>query len=295
MLVTRNFNSHLEDKLKAHILMEGIMKIAYTGWTWLVNHKDNYVWEFEQFLKEVSDLGYEEVENFAFIMDYFDDDATKVKALLDKYELKMANLYQHFSDDEEEDLKKTKKYIEFMQGIGAKYLNLQAVMWHDEPLKRSLDQDRILRYAKLSNQVGELCKEAGIVPCFHPHAQTAVYTQEEIQMFLDNTDPNLVSLCLDTAHTAIAGMDVVEAFERWVDRIDYVHLKDVDPDLEKYENPMQSFCELGIGTVDFRGVHKVLKNAGYTGVLCVELDHRPVCNYKSAMISRQYLHNALGF
>jgi inosose dehydratase len=69
------------------------MRIAYTGWTWLVNHKDNYVWEFEQFLREVSDLGYEEVENFAFIMDYFEGDAGRVKALLDKYNLKMANLY----------------------------------------------------------------------------------------------------------------------------------------------------------------------------------------------------------
>ena len=35
------------------------MKIAYTGWTWLVNHEDNYRWEFEQFLKEVADLGYD--------------------------------------------------------------------------------------------------------------------------------------------------------------------------------------------------------------------------------------------
>ncbi|NLX82618.1 MAG: TIM barrel protein [Clostridiales bacterium] len=270
------------------------MKIAYTGWTWLVNHQDNHVWEFEQFLKEVSDLGYEQVENFAFIMDYFEGDAGRVKAMLDKYQLTMANLYQHFSEDEEKDLQNTEKFIGFMKGIGAKYLNLQAVMWNDAPLKRPMDKERILRYAALSNKVGQLCKQAGIVACFHPHAQTAVYTQEEIQLFLDNTDPKLVSLCLDTAHTAIAGMDVVKAFRRWINRIAYVHLKDVDPVLEKFSNPMQAFCELGIGTVDFRGVHKVLKENGYDGVLCVELDHRPVCNYKSAMISRQYLHNALG-
>jgi len=271
------------------------MRIAYTGWTWLVNHQDNHVWEFEQFLKEVSDLGYQEVENFAFIMDYFDNDPKPVKELLDRYGLKMANLYQHFSEDEEQDLEKTAKFIEFMKGIGAKYLNLQAVMWNEAPLQRPIDKERILRYAALSNKVGQMCKDNGIVACFHPHAQTAVYTQEEIQLFLDNTDPALVSLCLDTAHTAIAGMDVVAAFSRWMDRIAYVHLKDVDPDLEKYDNPMKAFCELGIGTVDFRGVHKALKEHGYDGVLCVELDHRPVCNYKSAMISRQYLHNALGF
>ena len=270
------------------------MRIAYTGWTWLVNHKDNYVWEFEQFLREVSDLGYEEVENFAFIMDYFEGDAGRVKALLDKYNLKMANLYQHYKDDDDLDYENAVKYIAFMKEIGAKYLNLQGTMWHDEPLERPLDREKILKYAALSNRIGQLARDNGIVACFHPHAQTAIYKEEEIQLFLDNTDPKLVSLCLDTAHTTIAGMDAVEAFRRWADRIDYVHLKDVDPNLGQYENPMQSFCELGIGTINFRGVYRVLKEAGYDGVLCVELDHRLVCNYKSAMISRQYLHNALG-
>ena len=270
------------------------MKTAYTGWTWLVNHKDNPAWEFEQFLREVADLGYEEVENFAFIMDYFNGDAARVKALLDTYGLKMANLYQHYSDDGEKDFANALKFIGFMKGIGAKYLNLQAVMWHDAPLDRPLDRDRVLRYAKLSDRIGRLCRDNGVTACFHPHAQTAIYRQDEIQLFLDSTDPELVSLCLDTAHTTIAGMDAVEAFQRWLPRLGYVHLKDVDPGLAKSEQPMKAFCELGIGTVDFRGVHRVLKEGGWDGVLCVELDSRPVCNYKSAMISRQYLHNALG-
>ncbi|HSK68406.1 MAG TPA: sugar phosphate isomerase/epimerase [Candidatus Limnocylindria bacterium] len=271
------------------------MNIAYTGWTWLVNHKDNHAWEFEQFLREVSDLGYQEVENFAFILDYFDGDAGRVKALLDQYGLRMANLYQHFSDDDEKDFENALKYVGFMREIGARFLNLQGTMWQDEPLVRPLDRDKVLKYARISERVGRLAKDNGITACFHPHAQTAVFTQEEIQLLLDNTDPALVSLCLDTAHTTIAGMDAVEAFRRWGSRVGYVHLKDVDPDLKKYQNPMHAFCELGIGTVDFRGIHKALRDAGYDGTLCVELDRRPVCNYKSAMISRQYLHNALGF
>ena len=47
--------------------------------------------------------------------------------------------------------------------------------------------------------------------------------------------------------------------------------------------------------VDFKGVVNELKNAGYDGILCVELDYQPVCNYRSAQISREYLHNVLGF
>jgi inosose dehydratase len=90
------------------------MKIAYTGWTWLINHKDNYRYEFEQFLKEVSSLGYQAVENFAFIKGYFDGDAAEVKRLLDRYGLEMANLYLHYSDDPEKDYRSAVEYTDFM-------------------------------------------------------------------------------------------------------------------------------------------------------------------------------------
>jgi inosose dehydratase len=271
------------------------MKIAYTGWTWLINHKDNYRFEFEQFLKEVSQLGYEAVENFAFIKGYFDGDAAEVKRLLDQYGLEMANLYLHYSDDPEADYQKAEEYAEFMVAIGATYMNLQGVMWHDAPNNRPTDRDKVLGYAALSNKIGALCASKGLVACFHPHANTPVYTQEQIDLFCEMTDPALVTLCLDTAHTTLAGMDAVEAFDHFGPRIGYVHLKDVDPDESvSPEWPMARFLPLGWGTVDFKGVVKALKNGGYDGVLCVELDKQPVCNYHSAMVSRAYLRGALG-
>ncbi|MGI6150314.1 MAG: TIM barrel protein [Firmicutes bacterium] len=271
------------------------MRVGYTGWTWLINHEDNHKWEFEQFLKEVSDLGYEVVENFAFITKYFDNDADEVKALLDKYNLEMVNLYLHYSEDPEADYANAVKYVDFMKKIGATYLNLQAVMWSDPPNDRPMDEKAILAYAELSNRIGRLCRDNGMVACFHPHANTAIYKEEEIDLFLEKTDPELVSLCLDTAHTYLAGMDCVQAFAKYADRIAYVHFKDVDPDERVHpEWPMLRFRPLGYGTIDFKGVYKVLKERGYDGVICVELDKPPVCNYKAAMDSRAYLHNVLG-
>jgi inosose dehydratase len=271
------------------------MKIAYTGWTWLINHKDNYKWEFEQFLKEVSDLGYQAVENFAFITKYFDNNADEVNELLKKYNLELCNMYEHYTDDPEADYQSAVNYVDFMKKTGTTYLNLQGVMWHDAPNDRPADRAKIMEYAGLSNKIGKLCKENGMVACFHPHANTPVYTEEQIDIFLENTDPELVTLCLDTAHTTIAGMDAVKAFDKFAPRIGYVHLKDVDPDTVTYaNNPMERFRPLGIGTVDFKGIYNVLKKHGYDGVLCVELDRQPVCNYKSAMVSRRYLHDVLG-
>jgi len=272
------------------------MKIAYTGWTWLINHQDNQKFEFEQFLKEVADLGYPAVENFAFITKYFDNDAQEVKKLLDKYGLEMANLYEHYTNDYEADYQSAVEYVDFMKKIGATHLNLQGVMWHDKPNNRPIDKKRIQDYAELSNRIGKLCTDNGIKACMHPHANTNIFTEEDIDYFCSLTDPKTVYLCLDTAHTVLAGMDPVEAFSKYTSRLGYVHLKDVDPDAEGIyaENPMERFLPLGMGTVNFKGVYNALKNGGYDGVLCVELDKQPVCNYKSAMVSREYLHNVLG-
>ncbi|MFI3325870.1 MAG: sugar phosphate isomerase/epimerase family protein [Clostridia bacterium] len=262
------------------------MKIAYTGWTWLVKHQDNHKYEFEQFLKEVSDVGYDSVENFAFITKYFDNDADEVNALLKKYNLEMVNMYEHYSDDPEADYASAVAYVDFMKKIGATYLNLQGTMAKQEELACETDEEKIKMYAELSNKIGALCKENGMVACFHPHCKTPIFTKEQIDLFLANINPEYVGLCLDTAHTANAGMDVIEAFENYADHIVYVHLKDV------YETV---YKPLGMGLLDFKGVCKVLESHGYDGVLCVELDNPHVCNYKSAMISRNYIHDVLGY
>ncbi|MBS7175470.1 MAG: TIM barrel protein [Clostridiales bacterium] len=271
------------------------MKIAYTGWTWLINHEDNYKWEFEQFLKEVSDLGYQAEENCAFITKNYDNDADEVNGLLKKYNLELVNLYEHYTNDPEADYQSALEYVDFMKRTGATYLNLQGVMWEDAPNNRPTDDARIREYAELSNKIGKLCRENGMYACFHPHANTPVFTEEQIDLLMEYTDPELVYLCLDTAHTTLAGMDPVKAFDKYASRLAYVHLKDVDPDETVHpEWPMKRFRPLGVGTVDFKGIYKSLQKNGYDGVLCVELDIQPVCNYKSAMVSRRYLHDVLG-
>ena len=111
---------------------------------------------------------------------------------------------------------------------------------------RPTDEATIKAYATLSNRIGKLCKENGCVAVFHPHAATPVYTEEQIDIFLANTDPEYVWLCPDTAHTTLAGMDAVAAFKKYLPRIGYVHLKDVDPvsytHLDVYKRQSSEIC-----------------------------------------------------
>ena len=278
------------------------MKIGYTGWTWIVDEHNDWAplsdkpkRDFEQFLREVSDLGYKTIENFDFTVNYFKDDEISLVALCKKYSLEFANLYFYFTNDAQDDYEKAVRCIDFMKKTGARYMNIQCVMWKDAPLERPFNRDAVLDYAKRCNQIGEMCTKNDIKLCMHPHACTNIYTEEEIDLFLENTDPNFVYLCLDTAHVTLAGMDVIKEIEKVGKRIGYMHLKDLDPDVTvNPEWPLKRFCPLGYGIVDFKGVVKALKKINYDGILCVEVDYQPVCNYKTAMDCRNYIHSNLG-
>lgn len=278
------------------------MRIGYTGWTWLSDEHNGWApmsdkprRDFEQFLRDVSDLGYETIENFDFTMDYYRDDEAALAALCKKYSLEFANLYFYFTADPQKDDEKAARCVEFMKKIGAGYMNCQGVMWNTAPLDRPMDRNAIVNYAERCDKIGELCAKNGIKLCMHPHACTNIYTEAEIDLFLEKTNPRYVYLCLDTAHLTLAGMDPAKEIEKVSRRIGYMHFKDLDGDASlNPEWPLRRFRPLGYGIVDFSGAVKALKKTGYDDIICVEVDYQPVCNYKTAMDCRNYIHSVLG-
>ena len=122
----------------------------------------------------------------------------------------------------------------------------------------------------------EAVRARGYEPAFHHHMGTRVETRAEIEALLERVD---VPLLLDTGHLLAAGVDPLEAIGDWRDRVDYVHLKDVDLRILAAEPDWPSawrrnvFCELGTGDVDVRGFLERLD--GYDGWLVVEQDWVP--------------------
>jgi inosose dehydratase len=76
-----------------------------------------------------------------------------------------------------------------------------------------------------------VAEEYGLTLQFHPHADYHVETQEQTQRFLDDTDPRYVSLCLDTGHLAYRRADVPALIRHYPERIGYVHIKQMDPEI----------------------------------------------------------------
>ena len=73
----------------------------------------------------------------------------------------------------------------------------------------------------------------GLQTVVHPHAETHVEYERQIVRLLDDTDPALVGICLDTGHHAYRGGDPVAFLRRHADRIPYLHVKSIDPAMQR--------------------------------------------------------------
>ncbi len=274
------------------------MKAAYTGWTWInAKEPEEAKKQLEQSFKECKFLGYDMVENFAFIRDFFVENPQELVDMTKRCGVELVNLYGHFTLDVEESLRIAMEQVDFLAAIGGKWYNCQHGGFGEEPYERPTDPEMLDKICEIANRLGEYASGKGVTVCFHPHFGTCVFSQSDIDYFAAHTKPEYVSFCLDTAHTTLAGMDPAALVRQYGSRIAYMHLKDVDSyALSKAQgrDKMGSFRALGHGTVDFPAVKAALEEVSYDGVLCVELDRPEVCNFHSAEVSRIYLRDVLG-
>ncbi len=119
--------------------------------------------------------------------------------------------------------------------VGARYLVHLPEQYTDQHTGAategaSLDEEQWKNLVTGTNELGRVMhEEFGVALVFHPHADTHVDTQDRVERFLTDTDPQYVNLCLDTGHISYCGGDNIQIIERFPDRISYVHLKQVEP------------------------------------------------------------------
>ena len=128
-------------------------------------------------------------------------------------------------------------------------------------------------------------KKFGLRSVFHHHCGGFVETPNEVKKLMDNTNPDLLGICLDTGHYQFGGGDPVKFLEENYDRIWYVHFKDFSKEIAKkaamenwdyFESVRNGvFCELGTGDVNFKEIAQILKEKNYSGWIIVEQDVLP--------------------
>jgi inosose dehydratase len=149
-----------------------------------------------------------------------------------------------------------------------------------------LDERDFRRLVDTTRRIAEIARtDYGLQLVFHPHAQTHVEYEDHIEALLDASEPDLVSLLLDTGHHAYCGGDPVSFMQRHHSRIPYLHLKNVDSELRAkvaaesipfaQAVAMDVFVEPANGAVDFLAFRDVLRDVDFVGFGIVEQDMFP--------------------
>ena len=194
--------------------------------------------------------------------------------------------------EREEDFARYESHIQFLRSMGSDYavvcdgggsLHWDArggrtrVVRHDDAAWR--------RLAAGLHRAGEYARRFGVRLAYHPHFGTAVERPEEIDRLMAITDPERVSLLLDTGHIFAGGGDPVQVIRKHGHRIACVHLKDVRQKvLEEVREKGMDFLEAvrrgmftvpGDGCIDFRSVFEALRDVGYQGWMVIEAEQDP--------------------
>jgi inosose dehydratase len=193
-----------------------------------------------RFLDELSDVGYEWLELGPY--GYLPTDPGRLTEELDRRGLKAAagtmhgHSGLHRSDDWPAIIEATRRVAALTSAVGARHVVFVPVPGYRddetgaylEPAE--LDDEGWKSFIGATNELGRiLAEEYGVRLQFHPHADSHVETQQQVERFLDETDPQHVSLCLDTGHLAYRRADNVAVIRSHPDRIGYVHIKQMDP------------------------------------------------------------------
>jgi sugar phosphate isomerase/epimerase len=140
----------------------------------------------------------------------------------------------HHPEKWDSDLADARRVAELVTAVGARHVVLLPDLYTDldgnllEPPE--LDGEAWGTLVRATSELGRILKEEyGVAAVFHPHADSHVGTQPQVERFLADTDPDSVSLCLDTGHVAYYDGDNVELIRKYPDRIGYLHMKQADP------------------------------------------------------------------
>src|SRR6202167_2541478 len=221
--------------------------------------------DYEGTLRELSGLGYREVEAAGF----FGRSASDVKHAMEQAGLHCVSAHYSYADL----APRLPQAIEFGKALGLEYIICASPGLPDRSPAKSADK-RVAREAmtlddwrwnaEQFNRMGERGNAAGIKFGYHNHTAefrtgNGIVLYDEV---LRLTDPAKVTMELDCGWMIVGGKNPVDYLERYPTRFSLLHVKDFKmsgkPGSDKEPPPS---AELGQGSIDYRPIFAAAKKA----------------------------------
>lgn len=194
-------------------------------------------------LKAVRDIGYDEVETY---WDIYNRPAAELKRLINDHGLRIPS--GHFNYDGLE------SKLEYAAGLGVTYIICPML-----PEKKRTSLDDFKQAADQFNKWGEKIKSMGMRFGFHNHNYEfhTIGNTTGFATLMSGTDPNLMCWEMDCYWITQAGLNPLDMFKTYGERIQLLHLKDRKPGFptsQKLNKSAEHFTPAGTGTIDWKSI-----------------------------------------
>ncbi|MFF9030748.1 TIM barrel protein [Streptomyces iakyrus] len=194
---------------------------------------------YTRFLDELVLVGYEWLELGPY--GYLPTDPQRLKGELDARGLKVSGGTAfgalHRPEAWDEMLAHVRRVAALTAAAGAHHLVFIPPMYRDEKTGAFTEPPELTAgqwagFGRAADRLGRLLlEEYDVRLVVHPHADSHVQTQAEIERLLNESDGRYTNLCLDTGHVAYGGGDNLDLIRRFGERVGYVHIKQMDPEI----------------------------------------------------------------
>jgi inosose dehydratase len=242
-----------------------------------------------------SRLGFPGVEPFRHNIINYLDKPLALKKIMDDHHIQMAtcsnggggNFTTNFHDPALID-KSVKDHIAFARSFIKPFGYCKHFKINMGPRPKGYDtnDEQIKRCADAMNRIGKETIKDGLKLAPHPHVNSLVQTQHEVDLLMKETDPAYVGMTADLAHLVLGGLVPMEVLTTYWPRITSIHYKSAPTKLKgsrvvavPRSGPeagghewFRAMSDSDSGGVDFPAVQKYLIQKNYTGWVTLDYD-----------------------
>jgi sugar phosphate isomerase/epimerase len=247
--------------------------------------------DYEGTLKELSALGYREVEAAG----YYNHSAAEIKQAMDNAGLKLVSA--HYSSDDLH--KQFDQIVAFNKELGVSYIICSSPRLKDPSRLANMNQQQRADAYTLDdwrwnadefNVLGEKVNAAGLRFGYHNHVNE-FHKKDGVVPYVELmrlTDPSKVTMELDCGWVIVGGGDPIEYLRNYPTRISMLHVKDFKrPDPTGTNHP--EVAELGQGSIDYRPILQEAAKSGNIKHCFVEQEAFTVPPMQSLKIDADYM------
>jgi sugar phosphate isomerase/epimerase len=262
-------------------------RYAYSAISWETN--------IEEAVKVGEKLGFPGVEPFRHNIVNYLDKPLALKKFMTDHHIQMAtcsngggpNFSGNFVDPDKID-QSVKDHINFARTFIAPFGYCKHFKMNMGPRPAGYDtnDEQIKRCADAMNRIGKETIKMGLKLAPHPHVNSLVQNQHEVDLLMKETDPAYVWLTADTSHLVLGGLVPMEVLSTYWPRIAAIHYKGAPTKLKgnrKVAVPrtgddagghgwFRSMSGPDSGGVDFPAIQKYLVEKNYSGWVTLDYD-----------------------